>query len=142
MWNPLKKAADTIASLNPLRFAPGEKVVLINDPKQEAYIIENLCTNKNGVPEISRGPMGQLPPSLSYLVRSEKWGGLSCFRSDSLEAKNQTAVERKISELNQKIKEHKSKVIDYKAEIDEEEYKIKLLEQELSYWKKESEHVV
>jgi predicted mannosyl-3-phosphoglycerate phosphatase (HAD superfamily) len=142
MWNPFKKAVDTIACLNPLRFSPGEKVVLINDPKQETYIVEHLNTNKNGIPEISRGPMGQLPPSLSYLVRSEKWGGLSYFRSDSLEAKSMTAVERKIAEINQEIKEHKITIIDYEHEIKEEQRQIELLERELSYWQKEPEHVV
>jgi hypothetical protein len=142
MWNPFKSAVETIVSMNPLRFSPGEKVVLINDPKQETYIVENLAKDKNGVPEISRGPMRQLPPSLSYLVRSEKWGGLSYFRSDSLEAKSQTAVERKIAELNQLIKDRKSNIVDLKYEIEEEEREIALLERELTYWQKEPEHVV
>ena len=142
MWNPFRKAVETIASLNPLRFSPGEKVVLINDPKQEAYIVESLNKDKSGVPVISRGPMGQLPPSLSYLVRSEKWGGLSYFRSDSLEAKSMTAVERKIAEINQEIKVRQSKIIDYKYEIDEELREISILQNELTHWQKEPEHVL
>ena len=142
MWNPFKAAKESIQSIDPLRFSPGEKVVIINDPKQEVYIVEELNKNKNGVPVISRGPMGQLPPSLSYLVRSEKWGGLSYFRSDSLEAKSMTAVERKITEMNQEIKERKTMIIDYEHKIKEEQRKIELLQQELTYWQKEPEHVL
>lgn len=142
MWNPLKKAEKVIVSLNPLRFAPGEKVVLINDPKQEVYTVENLARDKRGVPKISTGPMGQLSPSLSYFVRSDKWGGLTYFRSDSLEAKSQTAVERKVAEINQKIKERHSKIINHEYKIKEEEREIALLQKELTYWQKEPEHVV
>jgi hypothetical protein len=140
--NIFKKAVEKVNSLNPLRFAPGEKVVLINDPKQEVYIVEELVRDKSGVPTISRGPMRQFPPSLAYRVRSEKWGGISDFRSDSLESKSQTAVERKIAQFKQEIKDRQKKIIDHQYEIEEQEREISLLERELSHWEKQPEHTV
>jgi len=136
MRNIFKAAKDTINFLNPFRFSPGEKVVLVNDPKQEVYIVEHLVKDESGMPKISRGPTRQFSPSMCYCVRSEKWGDICDFRSDSLEAKNIAIHERITALINQEIKNRSRKVIDYKHKIEEEEREITVLQHELTLWEK------
>lgn len=131
-----------INHLNPFRFAPGDKVLLINDHKRETFVVEHLVFNDNALPLVSKGPMGQLVGSLVYRVRSEMTGHISDFRSDSLELKNQTAVEKKISKIKQKIKEKEQMVIDFRRIADGEEQNIVALKYELERWEKTPEHTV
>jgi hypothetical protein len=128
--------------INPLFFRPGDKVTLINDPKQLVYIIEHMLVDKAGLPKISLGSMRQLPPSIAYRVRSETYGGINDFRADSLQLKSQTAVERKISSINQLIKEAEERFYDHKYLMQEEEVMINRLKRELSEWQKQPEHTI
>lgn len=131
----------SIRNFNPL-YVAGDKVTLINDPKQQTYIVEKLVCDKNGLPEISRGPMRQLPASFVYRVVNEKWGGISDFRSDSLQLKSQTAVERKISDLKQSIKVKEERYYDLLDKAQKIKNRLEILKTELKQWETQPEHVV
>jgi hypothetical protein len=125
---------------NTILFIAGDKVTLINDPKQRVYVVEGLVRDSLGLPEISRGPMRQFSPAFVFRVRDELTNQITDFRSDSLQLKSQTAKERMISGLKQDIKERKEKINNLQSKIEEENYQIMILNGRLESWEKQPEH--
>lgn len=64
------------------KFKEGDEVVLIEDSGREIWVVQGI-TDK-----ISKGPLGQFPPSPVYNVKDGK-GKLWQFREDSLTKYNQ-----------------------------------------------------
>lgn len=118
-------------------FNAGDHVLLIDDPRQRVYVVEELDVDEHGIPNVSRGPIGQLPPSISYLVRDKNSGDLHYFRADSIMHKSMSPVAKKIAKIEQQIKEAQEMVYDHEHKAKEQQEKIEILKRELNAWTRE-----
>lgn len=134
----MKKLIEKLFGVMPvIGFNPGDHVVLIYDPKQRVYVIEKLDTDENGIPNISRGPMRQLLPSISYMVRDKKYDTIHYFRADSIMQIRMTPRAKRIAKLKHQIRETEQNAFDHEFKAQQEREKIELLKRELDAWTNE-----